>query len=375
MTQPRITLEARRWKAVEDRAADADGTFVYGVQTTGVYCRPSCPSRRPLRTNVLFFDDAEAAEAAGFRACQRCHPRGSSPAAKRLALVCRHIEEHLDEPGELTLARLSAVAGASPTHLQRTFVAALGLSPRDWANAARRRRLRGELRTAPSVTDAIYRAGFGAPSRVYECAGDHLGMTPRAFRRHGHGESITYALATTRWGRLLVAATDRGVCFLALGEDDAVLVDELKVEFRRANIAAIDPRRRPLFDAWTAALVAYLDGTEPRLDLPLDIKGTAFQCRVWQALLEIPRGTTTTYTRLAVALGQPSAVRAVARACATNPLALAIPCHRVLREDGSLAGYRWGIERKRALLELERSTLSMAPLPHAAPSVVAESEQ
>lgn len=343
------------WRAVDERDARRDGCFVYGVRTTGVYCRPSCPSRRPLRRNVVFFADAQAAEQAGFRACLRCRPNTGGSIDERCAAVCRHIEAHLEDPGALALDRLAALVGQSPAHFQRSFTRAVGVSPREYATAARRRVLRSALRDAPSVTDAIYRAGYGASSRVYEDVASYLGMTPSMFRRHGAGLTIGYGIAATPWGRLLLAATDRGVCFVALGDEDECLVDELRIEFRRASIEPLPPARREEFDAWVRALVDHLSGTEPRVRLPLDVCGTAFQQRVWRALCAIPRGATMTYTQLAEGLGAPTAARAVARACATNPAALAIPCHRVIRGDGSLAGYRWGIERKRALLDLEQT--------------------
>lgn len=355
--------EATMWRAVIERDARCDGRFVYAVQTTGVYCRPSCPSRRPLRRNALFFPDVESAQDAGFRACQRCRPGEARASDERFVAVCRHIEDHLEEPDALSLDRLASMLGLSAGHFQRVFTRALGVSPREYANAARRRLLRGQLRAAASVTDAIYRAGFGGASRVYEDVASYLGMTPRSYRRHGAGQSIGYAIASTRWGRLLMAATDRGVCFVALGDDDQALADELKVEFRRARIAPMDDAVRTEFDAWVAAIVDHLEGNEPRVRLPLDVQGTAFQFRVWKALCEIPRGTTTTYARLAEFLGDPKATRAVARACATNPVALVVPCHRVLRGDGSLAGYRWGLERKRTLIEVEQTTLHGASSP------------
>lgn len=339
------------WRAVEERDPAFDGRFFLGVRTTGVYCRPTCPARTPLRRNVTFFRTPDEAEAAGFRACLRCHPRGESIDAARLRLVrraCEHIEAHVDET--LTLEALGDALGVSPYHLQRTFKKITGVSPRAWADARRMDRVKAQLREGDEVTRAIYDAGFGSTSRLYER--DPLGMTPTTYRRGGAGMTIGYTIVDCRLGRLLVAATTRGICMISIGERDEPLVDALRREYPAAEIAPAHGE----FAAWVESLVRHLAGQEPNLHLPTDVQATAFQRQVWDHLRAIPYGETRTYSQVATALGRPAAVRAVARACATNPTAVVVPCHRVVRGDGSLGGYRWGIERKRALLESERAT-------------------
>lgn len=350
------------WKAVVGRDRSADGRFIYAVTSTGIYCRPSCSSRQPRRENVRFFELPEAAEQAGFRACMRCHPDGQAfadPRIERVRQTCRFIEQWLDdgEEGLPTLEDMAAKVGGSPHHLQRTFKRLLGVSPAEYADARRLVRLRASLKAGGGVSGAIYEAGYGAPSRVYEKAAAKLGMTPATYARGGKGAEVTHALASTPLGRLLVAATPSGVCFLSLGDDDAGLMAELQRELPLAVIRRDDD----VLADWVTVVVDYLEGRAPHPKLPLDVQGTAFQRRVWQELMKIPAGVTTTYSELAERLtGDAAARRAVARSCATNPVSLVIPCHRVLRADGKLGGYRWGLDRKQALLLAERSRASAA---------------
>lgn len=339
-----------RWHAVLARDRAYDGAFVYAVRSTGVYCRPSCPSRRPRRDRVRFFVLPEAAENAGFRACRRCHPRqvaAADPALQRLRTVCRLIEENLEET--LTLERLAASAGLSPHHLQRTFKAALGISPRDYAEALRLRELRRRLRRGDAVSDAGYAAGYGSSRALYERAPSQLGMTPATYRKGGQGMSIAYTVAGSPLGKLLVAATERGICRVGLADSERELEQVLHDEFPKAAVSHDEARLRPL----VAAVLDGLRGKEPLASLPLDIRATAFQWRVWQELRRIPRGATRTYAEIARAIGAPGASRAVGQACNRNPVALVIPCHRVVASNGALGGYRWGVERKRKLLEAE----------------------
>jgi len=338
------------WTAVLERDGRCDGRFVYAVRTTGVFCRPTCPSRRPDRRHVAFFETSAAARAAGFRACFRCAPESSlAPAMAGLERVRAHIEAHLDE--RLTLDELAPVAGLSPTHLQRAFKAALGLSPREYVRARRQERFRAEVRRGRSVTDALYEAGYGSGSRLYEDVGARLGMTPGAYRRGGEGQVVRYTIAPSPLGRLLVASTDRGVCAVQLGESDRALEAALRRDYPKARVDRDDRALRPSL----AAILAHLGGEIPRLDLPLDVAASAFQWRVWRALQDIPYGETRSYGEVASAVGRPRAARAVARACASNRVALLVPCHRVVRADGSMGGYRWGVPCKRRLLEAERA--------------------
>lgn len=349
---PRKTSLRRLWKAVSERDEAMDGTFVYAVRSTGVYCLPSCPARRPGRDQVAFFDAPEAAERNGYRACRRCRPRDRALNGDIALLrrVCQIIEAGVaDDP-----LRLSAVAGASGIdrfRLQRLFRRLLGLSPRAYADAIRLRRLKAQLRKGDHVTTALYDAGYGSSSRLYERSNAQLGMTPATYRRRGAGAVIGYTIASSPAGRLLVAGTDRGISAVYLGDRDATLQAALRREFPKASI-----RRNPKqLSAWVRVLVQHLAGRQPHLELPLDVQATAFQRRVWQALQQIPYGKTRSYSEIARELGQPKAARAVARACATNPVSVLIPCHRVVREDGALGGYRWGLARKRKLLDGERS--------------------
>jgi AraC family transcriptional regulator of adaptative response/methylated-DNA-[protein]-cysteine methyltransferase len=349
------------WQAVQARDRGADGAFVYAVRSTGIYCRPSCPSRKPRRKQVSFFALPEAAEQQGFRACLRCHPRSArvrDPRIDAVARVCREIETHVsDDAGgngeaRLTLSSLGARAGMSPHQLERAFRSVMGITPRQYADVQRMRRLKSRLKKGDDVTTALYDAGFGSSSRLYERAPSHLGMTPATYRQGGAGMQIHYTIATSPLGRLLVAATDRGISALYLGESDARLEAELRKEYPRAELRS-DGRAPQVLEGWVGKILAHLRGREPHLDLPTDVQATAFQRRVWEELRRIPYGATRTYTQVARAIGRPTAIRAVARACATNPVSVVVPCHRVVREDGNLAGYRWGLSRKQALLEKE----------------------
>jgi AraC family transcriptional regulator, regulatory protein of adaptative response / methylated-DNA-[protein]-cysteine methyltransferase len=336
-----------QWQQVMARDARQDGRFVFAVRTTGIYCRPSCPSRRPRRDSVEFFSDPQQAERAGYRACLRCKPTEISAQA-RFVIRARQL---LDEAeGVLTLADLSKRVGVSPFHLQRLFKRATGLSPREYQSARRMQQVKHGLRKGDDVTTALYDAGFGSPSRLYEKAGQQLGMTPGAYRRGGAGMAIQYAIVLSPLGRLLVAATSRGLCSVRFGENAHGLELGLREEFRAAEIHRDDAA----LGRYLQPLLAGLRGENTTMDLPLDVRATAFQKKVWDALREIPPGETRSYSEVARAIGDPKAVRAVAAACASNPVALAVPCHRVVRSDGELAGYRWGIERKKKLLDQER---------------------
>ena len=338
------------WTAVLARDAGRDGSFVYAVASTGIYCRPSCPSRRPRRPQVAFFPTPDAAEGAGYRACRRCRPREAAAGAAAVARACAWIDAHPDEP--VSLAALARAVGLSPAHLQRTFRRATGVTPKQYADARRLARLKERLQKGDDVTTALYDAGYGSSSRLYERSDARLGMTPATYRRGGRGMRIRFACADSPAGRLLVAATERGLCAVQLGEDDDALETALRREFPEAEIAADAAG----LGALVAAVLARLDAG-PSPALPLDVRATAFEQQVWAALQEIPPGTTRTYGEVAAALGRPGAARAVARACAANPVALVVPCHRVVRGDGGLGGYRWGEERKRRLLARERRAL------------------
>jgi AraC family transcriptional regulator of adaptative response/methylated-DNA-[protein]-cysteine methyltransferase len=347
---PRDDDDAARWAAVQARDWRRDGTFVYAVTSTGVYCRPSCPSRRPSRANVRFFEQPAAAEQAGFRACRRCAPRERVTSDVRAVERARDwIDAHPGEP--VRLASLARVAGLSSFHLQRTFKRLVGLTPREYAAAHRHQALRRTLRDARDVTDAIYEAGYSSPSRAYNQAGEALGMTPGAFRRGADGVEIFFDIASSQAGLLLVAATQRGLCFVAFGETENALEQRVAAEFPRAAIQRAPDRLR----AWVEELVRRVADGRSRVELPLDVRATAFQRQVWRALTRIPPGESRSYAQVATAVGRPSAARAVAQACASNPVAVAIPCHRVVRTGGQAGGYRWGPERKTTLLEAERA--------------------
>jgi AraC family transcriptional regulator, regulatory protein of adaptative response / methylated-DNA-[protein]-cysteine methyltransferase len=324
--------------------------FLYAVTTMGVFCRPGCPSPPPLRRNVCFFRTTEQAEAAGFRACRRCDPKGDRArlAQEVVRDACAFIEAEDEMP---SLERLAARAGYSKFHFLRMFQAHTGLTPRGYAEGVRARRLHAALAAGERVADAVAGAGFGSESRVYERTGALLGMTPGAARRGGHGEVIRTALADSPFGRLLVGATEKGVCFIGFGEPEETLLGDLMHRFPRAKIVGDDTG----LARTVAAVLHFIEEPREALALPLDLRGTAFQRRVWEALCRIPAGETRSYSDVAAMLGNPSSVRAVARSCATNPVPLAVPCHRVLGKDGALTGYRWGVPRKRALLEREHS--------------------
>lgn len=355
----RAAEEGRRWRAVQARDIGSDGAFVFAVRSTGIYCRPSCPSRRPRREQVVFYTESIAAEQDGFRPCRRCQPQEDVPRHPRSALVariCRQIEGNIaqtsgaEDAAGLTLARLSAQAGLSPHQLERAFRRVMGITPRQYADAHRMRRLRTRLKKGDDVTTALYEAGFGSSSRLYERAPAQLGMTPATYRRGGEGMRISYSITSSPLGRLLVAATERGISALYLGDRDAALEAALAKEYPRAEIRC----DRNGLESWVRGVLEHLRGREPHLDLPTDVQATAFQRRVWEELRRIPYGATRTYGEIARAIGRPSATRAVARACATNPVSVVVPCHRVVRKDGDLGGYRWGLERKRALIAHER---------------------
>jgi AraC family transcriptional regulator, regulatory protein of adaptative response / methylated-DNA-[protein]-cysteine methyltransferase len=353
-TEKQYRPEAARWRAVQSRDRTADGVFVYGVRSTGIYCRPSCPSRKPRPNQVVFFPLPEAAEQQGFRECRRCRPRTVNlrdPRTQAVAKVCREIDARVREGNDapVTLSALSAPLGMSPHQLERAFRSVMDITPRQYADAQRMRRLKSQLRKGDDVTTALYDAGFGSSSRLYERAPSHLGMTPATYRQGGAGMRVNYTIVDSPLGRLLVGATDRGISALYLGESDSRLETALQKEYPRAEIR----RDRNGLEGWVSKILEHLRGREPNLDLPTDVQATAFQRRVWEELRRIPYGTTRTYGQVARAIGQPAAVRAVARACATNPTSVVVPCHRVVRGDGNLAGYRWGLDRKRALLEHE----------------------
>jgi len=345
-----------RWNAVLARDAVYDGKFVFAVSTTGVYCRPSCPARRPRREKVQFFTGTEQAERAGYRACLRCRPKAFSGngQADNVRAICRFIEQHLDEP--VTLARLGKEFHQSPFHLQRRFKAVLGVTPREYADSCRLRLLKRNLQSGENVTRAMYDAGYGSSSRLYERTASQLGMTPDKYRRGAIAATIRYAIADSPLGRMLIAATERGICAIQFANRDDELLEGLKREFPFATRKEDESGLK----VWTKGLLAQMDGQASDPSLPLDIRATAFQRRVWRHLQSIPFGATRSYNQVARAIGQPTAARAVARACATNPVAIAIPCHRVVRKDGTLGGYRWGIHRKKALLQREQSANSEA---------------
>ncbi len=341
-----------RWAAVLRRDRNADGHFFYAVRTTGVYCRPSCAARRPQRANVRFYTASEAAARAGFRPCKRCLPNKPSLAEQHAAAVaraCRLLDEASDPP---SLDALADAAGMSRFHFHRVFKAVTGVTPRGYLAAGRARRVREELSRSSTVTEAIYDAGFNSNGCFYATSSEVLGMTPKDFRAGGNGASIRFAVGECSLGSILVAASDKGVCAIEFGDDPDVLVRGLQDRFPSARLIGGDRQ----FEQLVATVVGFVEAPALGLDLPLDIRGTAFQQRVWQALREIPVGSTASYTEIAERIGTPKAARAVAHACASNRIAVAIPCHRVVRTDGGLSGYRWGVERKRALLDREAAS-------------------
>jgi AraC family transcriptional regulator, regulatory protein of adaptative response / methylated-DNA-[protein]-cysteine methyltransferase len=347
---PSVTA-GHAWEAVLNHDRRCDGTFVYGVKSTGVYCRPSCPSRRPARRHVMFFESPQRAEAAGFRACLRCRPQaphGSVP-EERVEKARRYLDAHADEP--VTLRLLAAEAGMSPFSLQRAFTRIVGHSPKAYRDALRMERFKSSLKRGKTVTIATYEAGFGSSSRLYERVNSDLGMTPSAFQSGGRGVTLRFATVPTAVGRLLVAVTARGIAAVRFGDKEAALVAALGREYPEALLR----RDHHGLKKPVRAILRCLTGETAGEHLPLDVPATAFQRKVWKALQEIPRGQTRSYREIARVIGRPTAARAVARACATNPIAVVIPCHRAVRGDGRVAGYRWGVERKKRLLALERS--------------------
>lgn len=349
---PRLPQPARvYWRAVLRRDPRYDARLVFGVCSTCIYCRPGCPAPRPFRSRIEFFATPAEAEAAGFRACRRCAPQAAA-ALQPAATLARRVRDYLDEHFEDAppLEELARRFHRSAWHLQRTFKAATGMSPRQYCAMLRVQRFKGLVKQGAPLSAAIYEAGYGSSSRVYEKSARQLGMTPGSYRKGGAGEVIRFAVAACPLGKLLVAATQRGICRISMGDRASKLEEDLRAEFPRAAIRRGDDELR----TWLAPLLARLEGRPVRLDLPLDLRATAFQCRVWQALQDIPYGQTRSYSQIAEQMGKPTATRAVARACATNPAAIVVPCHRVVRKDGDPGGYRWGLERKFTLLGLER---------------------
>ena len=356
MNMPAPMNNPELWSAVLARDASRDGSFVFAVRSTGIYCRPSCPARRPRREQVRFFQLPEAAEQAGFRACRRCHPRRartSDPQVELARRICHAIDEHDEEP--LTLKTLSTQTAVSAHHLQRTFKEVMGITPRQYAESRRLRQFKANVKNGKSVTAAMYDAGYGSSRGLYEKSSAQLGMTPATYGRGGRGMRIIYTISDCPLGRVLVAATERGVCSVALGDEDSELTAALFAEYPNASIDSKDTLISPSLNLWLNSVLEHLNGKSPRIELPLDIQATAFQWRVWEELRRIPLGSTKSYQEVANAIGKPKAARAVAGACAGNHLALVIPCHRVIRGDKSLGGYRWGLDRKQQLLEKERA--------------------
>jgi AraC family transcriptional regulator, regulatory protein of adaptative response / methylated-DNA-[protein]-cysteine methyltransferase len=341
----------KNWQIILDRNQAYDERFVYGVRSTGIYCRPSCPSRRPHREQVVFFHSSAEAEQAGFRACKRCHP-GSGPAPDAhlslMQAVCRYLDENQDE--KASLQKLSEQFHLSPYHLQRTFKRAIGITPHQYWVSTRSKKIKAELKEQKSVTTAMYQAGYNSSSSLYKDVNGHFGMTPTSYQQGGKSMTIDYTISRCALGMLLVAATSRGICAVNLGSSDAELEADLVKEFPHAHLHRNDPLLQP----WVHEILRYLDGNPQKLDLPLDIQATTFQWKVWETLRSIPYGQTRTYSQVAEQIGSPGAARAVARACASNQAALIIPCHRVIGVGGKLSGYRWGIDRKQKLLAMEK---------------------
>ncbi|HET8892050.1 MAG TPA: bifunctional DNA-binding transcriptional regulator/O6-methylguanine-DNA methyltransferase Ada [Candidatus Angelobacter sp.] len=342
----------QKWSLVLARNAKADGRFVYAVKSTGIFCRPSCPSRKPRRENVEFFDSPAQAQQAGYRACRRCTPLERDRQTQKVEAACRYIDENLDIT--LSLTAISRHVAISPFHFQRLFKRILGISPREYQQARRAGKFRQALLGEGSVTEAIYEAGYSSSSRAYENIPAQLGMTPSAFRRGGEGVEIRCTVIMTELGKLLVATTPRGVCAVRFGESEAALLRELKHDFEAAEIRRDDQG----LESVANQIKQLLGGSNAAVNIPLDLRGTAFQQMVWKELRRIPSGQTRSYTEVAKTIGRPRAVRAVANACASNPVALVVPCHRVVQKNGSLAGYRWGVKRKKSLLEKEQSAIS-----------------
>jgi AraC family transcriptional regulator of adaptative response/methylated-DNA-[protein]-cysteine methyltransferase len=350
-----MNIDAKRWDAVMQRDAAQDGKFWYGVITTGVYCRPSCASRRPRRENVRFFASMDAARHSGLRACKRCKPeQEAAPTLSTLLELCRYIEAHAEQAH--SLGALAERSSLSQFQVHRLFKAFLQLTPKEYISQVRLRALKRRLRSAPSVTDAIYDAGFESSSAVYGRMDAHLGMTPQRYRAGGAGVDISFAFGRTPLGLALIGATDRGVCYLQFGDGERALLEQLRAEYPNAAISASETAASDEFSAWMSVLNARIRGESTRQSLPLDVRGTAFQKKVWDFLQTIPRGDVVSYAEAAQAIGAPKAVRALANACAHNSVAVLIPCHRVIRGNGELGGYRWGLARKRALIDAERKS-------------------
>ena len=344
--------EINYWEAIQSRDAAFDGVFFYAVKSTGIYCRPSCPSRKPLRENIVFFTELESAQQSGFRACLRCSPERENSTVEE---ICHFINAACaDGDARISLQTLSAEFNVSESHLQRSFKKVMGISPRQYCESKRIEKFKNASKISADVTTAMYEAGYSSGSRLYEKASSQLGMTPATYRNHGKNMTINYVIVDCNLGKLLVAATERGICSVTLGDEEKSLQQELIKEFSRAEIKADDS----LLKSSVNEILAHLEGKQPRLNLPLDVQATAFQKMVWEELQRIPYGETASYSQVAERLGKPSATRAVARACATNPVALITPCHRVVRSDGNLSGYRWGVERKKKLLEQENAKRS-----------------
>jgi len=346
--QESLHTDSQMWAAVLARDNRCDGSFVFAVQSTGVYCKPSCPAKRPSRDRVVFFSAPAEAEESGFRPCRRCHPRSNESDHGIVAVdrVCKYIEANLDH--KLTLSKLSDHAGISPYHLQRTFKQAVGLSPREYLQTRRLAKMKRLLKSGHTVTQALYGAGFSSRSRFYGSS-NQFGMSAGTFRRGGEGVRIKYSIVNCPLGRLLVAETSRGVCAVFMGDSDAVVESALTREYPQADLC----RTNSDLERWISAIMKYFGGQEVNLNLPLDIQASTFQRRVWKEIQSIPYGSTITYSEIASELGEPNAARAVARACATNPVSIIIPCHRVVGKNGDLRGYRWGEQRKKDLLTLE----------------------
>lgn len=347
----------RAWQAVLIRDRRCDGLFVYGVASTKIYCRPSCPSRRPAQQHVSFFGSPRLAEQAGFRPCLRCRPESAEApeTKKRIEQARRYLDHHYDEP--VTLSQLAALIGSSPYHFQRLFKNLIGVSPKEYRDARRMERFKTSLKRGETVTNAIYEAGFGSSSRLYERISSELGMPPSVFRSGGEGVTLRFTTTPTIVGRMLVAVTERGIATVRLGETDAALAASLRHDYPKATLR----RETGALKRYVCGILECLAGGDAGNELPFDLNASAFQRRVWRALQQIPRGETRSYRQIARAIGQPAAARAVAKACAMNPVAVGIPCHRVIREDSGLGGYRWGLERKKQLLALERESENELP--------------
>lgn len=343
-----VSSDSDKWKAVIARDESKDGTFVFGVLSTGIYCKPSCPSKHPSVDRVLFYERPDEAERAGFRACKRCHPRDVVRGTEFVERVCQYIDRNLDS--KLTLARLSHEAGLSPFYFQRNFKKILGISPRQYVEARRLQRVKGYLRRGETVTKSLYDAGFTSRGRLYQDSGVHLGVNPGQFRRGGEGLAIYYTIVDSPVGRLLVGATGNGICAVCLGASDEAVEHALKQDYYEADLYRDDDQMKK----WAEEFTQYFEGKEFARDLPIDVVATAFQWKVWRQIQSIPYGQASSYSKIARAIGRPQAVRAVANACANNQVALLIPCHRVLGKNGDLRGYRWGVKRKQALLFMEK---------------------